>query len=238
MIKHVFFDLDGTLLPMDQDLFIKIYFKELTKVFVKKGYDAEKFFASLNRSIRLMISNSSEVMNEDVFWQCITEDLGDDARDIEADIDEFYRGAFFLSKEACYCNPLIKKTVDELKAKGKHLRVATNPVFPAIASETRMQWGGVYPEDFEYITTYTNSKRCKPNVEYYQLLAEKFNCVPEECLMVGNDVSDDMPARDAGWKVFLVTDCLLNRRNADISVYPNGDWNDLLAYVEEQDALD
>ena len=101
MIKHVFFDLDGTLLPMDQDLFIKIYFKELTKVFVKKGYDAEKFFASLNRSIRLMISNSSEVMNEDVFWQCITEDLGDDARDIEADIDEFYRGAFFLSKPGC-----------------------------------------------------------------------------------------------------------------------------------------
>ena len=71
----------------------------------------------------------------------------------------------------------------------------------------------------------------------YLFLAEKFGCDPNECLMVGNDVSDDMPARDAGWKVFLVTDCLINRKNVDLSVYPNGDWKDLLLYVEKNDIL-
>lgn len=235
MIKHVFFDLDGTLLPMDQDLFIKIYFKELTKVFVKNGYDAKAFYSSLMRSIDLMIGNSSDVMNEDIFWQCISEDLGKEVTELEDEIDIFYHSDFMNAKAACSCNPLIKKVVDTLKADGKQLIVATNPVFPAIASEIRMQWGGVYPDDFEYITTYTNSKRCKPNVEYYLFLAEKFGCDPSECLMVGNDVADDMPARDAGWNVFLVTDCLINRKNVDISIYPNGDWNDLLHYIEEID---
>lgn len=237
MIKYVFFDLDGTLLPMDQDLFIKIYFKDLSAVFARKGYDPKAFYDSLMRSIDLMINNSSDMTNEEVFWKCLCEDLGTGVMDMNDDIDEFYHGDFLNARKACSCNPLVKQAVDTLKAKGKRLMVATNPVFPAIASETRMQWGGVYPEDFEYITTYSNSKRCKPNIEYYLFLAEKFGCDPNECLMVGNDVSDDMPARDAGWKVFLVTDCLINRKNVDLSVYPNGDWKDLLSYVEKNDIL-
>jgi len=234
MIKYVFFDLDGTLLPMDQDLFIKIYFKELTKVFVKHGCDPKVFFDALMKSIDLMISNDTDIENEYVFWSCMSE-IGVKESDVQKDIDAFYKGDFTNAKFACSCNPLVKKAVDALKEKGKRLIVATNPVFPAIASEVRMQWGGVYPDDFEYITTYTNSIRCKPNVEYYLFLAEKFGCDPKECLMVGNDVSDDMPARDVGWNVFLVTDCLINRKNVDISQYPNGDWNDLLRYIEEID---
>ena len=238
MIKYVFFDLDGTLLPMDQDLFIKIYFSELTKVFVAHGCDPKEFFDSLMRSINLMIANKSNDMNETIFWDCIRNDLGIEEKDVEDEIEAFYNGAFENARSACSCNPLVKKTVDILKAKGKHLIVATNPVFPSIASEIRMQWGGVYPSDFEHITTYSNSKRCKPEVEYYSHLAEKFGCDPKECIMVGNDVADDMPARKAGWNVFLLTDCLINRKNVDISVYPNGDFNSLLEHVEFLDTCD
>ena len=51
-------------------------------------------------------------------------------------------------------------------------------------------------------------------------------------MMVGNDVSEDMIARELGMDVFLLTDCLLNRENKDISAYPNGGFEELLAYLK------
>ena len=46
--------------------------------------------------------------------------------------------------------------------------------------------------------------------------------------MVGNDVSEDMEAASAaGMQVFLLTDCLINRKERDIRVYPNGGFDEL-----------
>ena len=50
--------------------------------------------------------------------------------------------------------------------------------------------------------------------------------------MVGNDVSEDMVAEKLGMKVFLMPACLLNRENKDLSGYPQGDFDDLLAFVD------
>ena len=51
--------------------------------------------------------------------------------------------------------------------------------------------------------------------------------------MVGNDVTDDMlPATEVGMQVFLLTEYLINKIDADISTWPNGGYDDLLAYIE------
>ena len=39
MIKTILFDLDGTLLPMDQDAFTKAYFKSLSEYLLPFGYE-------------------------------------------------------------------------------------------------------------------------------------------------------------------------------------------------------
>jgi len=49
--------------------------------------------------------------------------------------------------------------------------------------------------------------------------------------MVGNDVGEDMVAEKLGMKVFLVTHCLINKSETDISVFPNGDLSALLGFV-------
>ena len=49
--------------------------------------------------------------------------------------------------------------------------------------------------------------------------------------MVGNDVAEDMVARELGMKTFLLTDCLINRGNEDISVYPNGSFDELIEFI-------
>ena len=50
--------------------------------------------------------------------------------------------------------------------------------------------------------------------------------------MVGNDVGEDMVTEELGMKVFLMPADLINRVEKDISVYPQGDFTDLLAYID------
>ena len=61
------------------------------------------------------------------------------------------------------------------------------------------------PEDFEIFTTYENYHFCKPNLNYYKEVVEKLGVKPEECLMVGNDVGEDMVTEELGMKVFLMS---------------------------------
>ena len=49
--------------------------------------------------------------------------------------------------------------------------------------------------------------------------------------MVGNDVGEDMAAAKLGMKTFLLTDCLINRNGEDISVYPNGSFDELIEFI-------
>ena len=111
--------------------------------------------------------------------------------------------------------------------------LATNPIFPSIATESRIRWAGLEPEDFELYTTYENTGYCKPNPDYYRDILNKLKLQPEDCLMVGNDVTEDMIAASVGMDVFLLTDCMINKEQKDISVYPHGNFEQLMAYINE-----
>ena len=113
------------------------------------------------------------------------------------------------------------------------MALATNPIFPAIATQKRIRWAGLKPEDFEIYTTYENSRHCKPNPEYYREILKTLNVKPEECLMVGNDVAEDMVAETVGMKVFLLSHCLINKEHKDISKYPRGDFYKLMEFIEK-----
>ncbi len=55
----------------------------------------------------------------------------------------------------------------------------------------------------------------------------------QDCLMVGNDVEEDMIAEKLGMKVFLVTDCLINKNGINIKKYPNGSFSELNEYLKQ-----
>ena len=54
--------------------------------------------------------------------------------------------------------------------------------------------------------------------------------------MVGNDALEDTAAAQVGMKVFLLTDCLINKEGRDISAYPQGSFEQLLEYVKKETA--
>lgn len=230
-ITTVLFDLDGTLLPMDQDAFIKAYFGRLAMHMAPYGYEKEKLLKTIWSSTGAMIQNSTGRSNEEVFWACMAKAYGPDIRAEEPKFDEYYAVGFPKVQSACGYSPKAAEVIAACKKKGLRLALATNPFFPATATQQRTRWAGLDPADFEWITTYENSHACKPNPAYYREVLEKLDVAPEQCLMVGNDVDEDMMARQLGLSVFLLTPCLINRKGKDISEYPHGDFDDLLAYI-------
>lgn len=231
-IKAVLFDLDGTLLPMDQSVFTKAYFGGLAKRLAPRGYEPQKLIDSIWQGSAAMIRNNGEKTNEEVFWDEFSEIYGNSVRDDEPYFEAYYIEDFDNSKDSCGYNPKAVKAVKDIKSMGLRTALATNPIFPSIATEKRIVWAGLEVSDFELYTTYENSCYCKPNPKYYKDILKRMEIEPHDALMVGNDVNEDMIAESLGMKVFLLTDNLINKENKDISKFPNGSFDDLLEYVK------
>ena len=231
-IRYILFDLDGTLLPMDQDQFVKAYFGLLCKKLAPHGYEGEKLIKAIWAGTGAMVKNDGSCTNEQAFWNYFVTIFGESARNDEPKFAEYYRTDFQKVQAVCGFDSRANETVQALKAMGYTLALATNPIFPAIATESRMRWAGLDQKDFIHYTTYENSTACKPNLLYYQQVLEAIGAKPEECLMVGNDVAEDMVAAKLGMKVFLLTDCLINKYDADISGYPQGSFDKLMEFVK------
>ena len=157
MITTVLFDLDGTLLPMDQDAFVKAYITGLTRKAAGHGYDPAQVPGAIWASTKAMVKNDGALTNEDVFWQTFSTLCGRDTRQDIAIFDDFYRNEFQDLRQLCGFDPRAAETIREIKSLGYRVALATNPLFPAIATESRIRWAGLDYADFAFVTTYENS---------------------------------------------------------------------------------
>ena len=235
MRKNYFFDLDGTLLPMDADKFIKLYFGSLCQRFVPiLKTDSDTLVNAIWAGTKAMIKNDNSRLNKDVFWETACAVSNMDLTPYIAQFDNYYENEFIAAKDSTGFTPYAKKCVDYIKKSGGRLIAATNPIFPEIAQRRRLEWAGVDPDDFEFITAYDNSRSCKPSLKYYESICEKLNINPKESIMVGNDVEEDMCTEKLGFDTYLITDCLINRQNKDIACYKNGSFEDFYNYLTQK----
>lgn len=226
-LKVVLFDLDGTLLPMNQDNFTKFYFSQLAEKMSEHGYEPQQLIDGVLAGTAAMVKNDGSRTNEQAFWDTFCGIFGEKALQDKPVFEDFYANEFKRTRGACGFDYTGAEIVYACWRMGLKVVLATNPIFPEIATNQRIDWAGLFPTDFALVTTYENSCYCKPNPKYYTNLMEKLNVRPEECLMIGNDVDEDMVAADVGMHVFLMTRRLINRHNKDISVYPNGGYDEL-----------
>jgi len=233
-ITTVLFDLDGTLLPMDLEVFVKDYLGRIAAKLAPHGYDPKQLVDTIWRGTGAMVMNDGSKSNEEAFWALAVAVHGDQIVKDKHLFDRFYEEDFDKIKAVCGHHPAAARIVHRLKERGFRVVLATNPIFPAVATESRMKWAGLSPEDFELYTTYENSCYCKPNPEYYSEIFAKLGCEGSDCIMVGNDVEEDMvPASALGAKVFLLTDCLINKKERDINAYPHGGFTELKKFLKE-----
>ncbi len=237
MLNTVLFDLDGTLLPLDQDVFIATYFKMLAGTMAKKGFDPKQVVEGVTYGTMAMLKNDGGAFNYERFWAAFSEFFGRDMSVYIDDFDVFYRTVFENVKSVTYPDARAAECVRRLKAKGYTVAVATSPVFPEIATRRRLAWAGLNWEDFEIVTTYDNCTFCKPNPDYYREVLAKIGKTAEECLMVGNDVDEDMSTAQMGMEVFLLHPWVLNRKNKPSEHFEQGDFDALLAKIDALPAL-
>ena len=146
--KTVLFDLDGTLLPMDQDAFTKGYFTLLVQKLAPHGYDPAALVDNIWAGTAVMVANDGTRTNEEAFWSKLVHIYGEKVRQDIPLFDAFYREEFQQAKAFCGQNPKAREVVAACKKAGYPVVLATNPIFPAVATESRIRWAGLEPEDF------------------------------------------------------------------------------------------
>ena len=87
MLQAILFDLDGTLLPMDNDYFTKVYFHLLAQTAARWGYNDPKLLtAAVWKGVEAMVRNDGCRSNYDRFWFSFAQIMGEDSLN---DLDRF-----------------------------------------------------------------------------------------------------------------------------------------------------
>lgn len=227
-MKAILFDLDGTLLPLDEKLFVDIYFTELSKVFSEYNIESNKLVEAIWTATHEIIKNDGKRTNEEAFWEKFKSIINIDLSNVKEVLEKFYANEFFTKLKKCSAeNNLAKVAVNLAKKNGRKVVLATNPVFP-IDALVRLKWTGLDIDDFDYVTHYSNSSFSKPNPKYYLDLCKKLDVEPKECLMIGNDERQDIfAASSAGMNCYLVTDYLYTYPECKVNC-EKGSFKDLI----------
>jgi len=230
-MKTILFDLDGTLLPMQTEKFMETYIKALTGTFLDH-VDPDIFRQRLYAGTRKMLANDGgPKTNEQVFYEAFFDGLDQDQGFIVEVFHQFYRTNFRHAKIATGTSPDMIRAVDILQEKGYQMVVATNPLFPFEAVLERIQWAELDPKRFDLITSFETMHACKPRQSFFFEVLERLDRTPEEVLMVGNDMRDDLAAGHVGITTYLVTDCVLGDKPVSPPDY-KGDARSFLEFVE------
>lgn len=234
MFKAVLFDLDGTLLDIDMNIFLQNYFAKMVQMARERGLRSKGLVELLWKSTAAMIENKDpSLTNQEVFERDFFKDPLYQPEVYRPFFDEFYDQGFDQLKDFARPFPEARRVMDEVFSRGCKVAIATQPVFPDLAIRKRLDWAGVGSFDYHMVTTYEVMHYTKPHGEYYLEIADSLGVDPRECLMVGNDVGEDLTAAQVGMKTFLVKERLINQHNLPIKVDWQGFLPDLLSFVKK-----
>lgn len=232
MIKTVLFDLDGTVLDVEGENFERTYLSTLSS-FLKEDIHPDLLMKHLWDSVKVMIQDDSKRINKEVFFNAFEERIGkDNLVKLEPLFDVYYETDFDKVGEVMHSSDEMVEIVEYLKSKDIPMILATNPMLPRLGTDKRIEWAGVNVDDFIHVTRFETNHYCKPNIKYYQEIIDLFDLDPEECLMIGNDVEEDLIARKLGMKTWLVEDNLIHR-GTPIECDWQGDRKELLTKIKE-----
>jgi len=226
MFRGIFFDLDGTLLPLDLAEMMNSYFRALT-VKLSSLVEPVSFMGALMAGVERMLYNDGQGTNEQVFMEAFFRCLDQEPLQLLPIFDDFYLNEYRDLGRHVVPRPEARRALDLAGATGAQVVLATNPVFPRLAVEARLEWAGLADYPFAAITSYENSCFCKPNPGYYLEILEATGLQGHECLMVGNDTKEDLVATELGLSTFLLEDFLIDR-GSEYQPTWRGSWEELL----------
>ncbi|MDF2672484.1 MAG: hydrolase [Clostridiales bacterium] len=231
MLNTFLFDLDGTLLCMDMKLFEKLYFSTMSEA-LSDLIEPKKLIKNIWASTEVMIKNLEYKTNEEVFMEDFQRRIDGDLEIYKERFNKYYDEDFLKTKAVVLENKFIREGIKVLKEKGYKIVIATNPLFPLKAIEHRIRWAGFEPSEFGYISHYENNHYCKPQIQYYEEILKDINKDANECMMVGNDVQEDLIAGKIGIKTFLIKDYMIHRTEEEIVSDYIGSYENFYKFIE------
>lgn len=208
-LRAILFDLDDTLLINDMDQFLPAYFKLLGS-YAADRFDPRLLIQHLLTATEAMVRNTDPaITNEWAFWNEFSRLTGFDPAEMIPFFHRFYETRFEGIRPLTQPRLEARSLVEWAFAEGYQVAIATNPMFPLVAVERRLNWAGLGVEMFDYdlITTYENMHATKPHRAYYVEILDLLGCKPEDALMVGDDWERDIaPAASLGLQTYWVVD--------------------------------
>ena len=205
MLKAVLLDLDNTLVLFNEQVFYQHYF-ELIAPWFADIMPSNQVGPRLLQATRALLENNGQAMNVEFFLDAFCAELPTSRARIWERFHEFYATDYDNISVPVRVPDQLCAVLDKLAACHLPLVVASNPVFPRIAQEKRLAWSGLGSDRFHLLTHIENMSYVKPRLGYFRQICTKLGLAPKECLMVGNDPSNDMAAGAAGLKTYLTTE--------------------------------
>ena len=233
MKKLIMSDLDNTLLPLiTQKTFVEIWFRDVAVKLREHGIDVGAGLRAMKDGYKAMIFNEGEGRNIDVFYDVACELSGYPRAQLEAVMDDYYSSSFSNVRSIARENPYAVEIARLMRQKAGLAVIATMPLFPLSACDERLSWVGLRADMFDLVTTCDFSSYCKPCPEYFAEILDHFGVRPEDALMIGNDVREDMePCEELGIETFLVTDYIYDHE-LDYSRFRQGGYPELIEYLK------
>lgn len=235
-VRCVLFDLDGTLLPMAFDDFFGAYFKrigEWCKPFIEPGALVDAIWKS---AVKVSENEDPLTLNSEVFYGEFERITGLAPEVFRPMFDNYYLVDFDILGSEVEPEPLVLETIAMLKERGVSVAVATNPMFPENAIEMRVKWAGLNPKDFAFVAHAQNMRFAKPSLRYYRDILNITGFAPSECVMVGNDVGEDLVAEKLGMKIFWLSTHGICKGEPP-SHCPQGGYREMYDYLDEMTKL-
>lgn len=202
-MRAVLFDLDGTLLDIDLESFLRRYFAALGNV-VDEHFPGHDMLPAILSATGAMQREHAGLTNREAFNRAVAELTGVDLDDAWPVFDAFYRDRFPALGDGYGPRPGARRALETAASLGLEVVIATQPIFPRAAIEHRLSWAGLDDLGLENLTTYEIMHACKPHAAYFREAAALAGADPADCLMVGDDRSLDMPAAAVGMRTFYV----------------------------------
>ncbi len=234
-VNTLLFDLDGTLLGCDINVFLQYYLQTVATKVAQAGLAEPKaFMRQLLASTQAMVDNlEPTVNNASAFAGHFYPALAMERAKAEPVFMNYYANDFPKLRTRTYVKPAARALLTLAASKGYDLVLATNPLFPLVAIEERMRWAEVFDFPWRLVTAYESMHFCKPHVEYYREILDLIGRSPEECLMVGNDVEEDLVAGTLGLATFLDPSQLIQRGSGPSGADLTGSLDDLLKIIRD-----
>lgn len=239
MIKAVLLDLDQTLLHNPSHRFVNEYIKSLIAYLLNRrpDIDAQILTNAIYDATRHTIENCEPtLLNSEAFYRVFTASTGLSTAEVAPLMRDFMETAYPDLRSLTTPVAVAVELVEWLLGHQYAVAVATNPLFHRHAIEQRLQWAGLDPSRFWFISTIENVHFTKPHSQYYEEILTRIGFEPDEALMVGDDWQNDIiPAWQAGLNTFWISSTPPNNDQPQPDGY--GNLDNLYSLIHQQEWL-